>query len=180
MDFQEVIESRRSTRKYSPEKKVDEATLHALIEAAILAPSWKNSQTARYYCILSEKLLEQFRQECLPEFNARNVADAPALIVTAFVKDIAGFDRNGEPENEVGNGWGYYDLGLHNENLLLKARDLGLCTLVMGIRDEEKIRELLSISDDEAIVSVIGLGYSDSEPTMPNRKTVSDITTFFK
>ena len=30
--------------------------------------------------------------------------------------------------------------GLHNENLILKARDLGLDTLIMGIRDADKIR----------------------------------------
>ena len=42
MEFQEVIESRRSVRKYDPAKKVDEATIKAIINAAILAPSWKN------------------------------------------------------------------------------------------------------------------------------------------
>ncbi len=38
-----------------------------------------------------------------------------ALVVTAFVKDRSGFTQDGTPDNEVGNGWGYYDLGLHDE-----------------------------------------------------------------
>ena len=53
MEFQKVIESRRSIRKYDAEKKVSEEQIREMIQAAIYAPSWKNSQTARYYCVLS-------------------------------------------------------------------------------------------------------------------------------
>lgn len=179
MEFQEVVELRRSVRKYDPDKTVDEATLNQIFEAAILAPSWKNSQTARYYVIQTKEMLASFKQACLPPFNANNSADAPVLIVTTFVKNDSGFNPDGEPTNELGNGWGLYDLGLHNENLILKAIDLGLDTLVMGIRDADKIREMLSISQDETIVSVIALGYGVQEPKMPKRKTVAEIVKFF-
>ena len=50
---------------------------------------------------------------------------------------------------------GRYDLGMHNQNLLLKAKDLGLDTLVMGIRDAGKLRELLSIGEDQDVAAVI-------------------------
>ena len=179
MEFQKVIESRRSIRKYDPAKKVDEGTIKEIIDAAILAPSWKNSQTARYYVICSEETLTKFKQECLPPFNASNSADAPMLIVTTFVENLSGFNPDGEPTNELGNGWGFYDLGLHNENLILKARDMGLATLVMGIRDADKIREMLSINQDETIVSVIALGYGTQEPKMPKRNAAEDIVKFF-
>ena len=85
------------------------------------------------------------------------------LIVTTFVKDRSGFEKNGQPSNELGNGWGCYDLGLQNMNLLLKAEELGLSTLVMGIRDAEAIRRLLGIDGAETIVSVISVGYRDIE-----------------
>jgi len=179
MEFQKVIESRRSVRKYDPAKKVDEATINEIINAANLAPSWKNSQSARYYIIRSKETLANFKQTCLPPFNANNSEDAPVLIVTAFVKNSSGFDSNGEPTNELGNGWGSYDLGLNNGILILKAKDMGLDTLVMGIRDAEKIREMLSISDDEVIVSVIALGYGTQEPKMPERKASHEIVKFF-
>ena len=61
-------------------------------------------------------------------------------------------------------------------NFILKATELGLGTLVMGIRDGDKIREILNIADNEIIVSVISVGYPDIEPAMPKRKTVEDIT----
>ncbi len=64
-------------------------------------------------------------------------------------------------------------------NLLLKATELGLSTLVMGIRDNEKIKKILGIPETEAVVSVIGVGYSNAVPAMPKRKEIDDIAKFF-
>lgn len=174
MELDKVLESRRSVRKYNEAKQVTKKDLETIIEAAIQAPSWKNSQTARYYAILDKDVHNKIADEALPAFNAKSASGA-ALIITSFVKNRSGFDREGNPENECGNGWGYYDLGLHNANLILKAKDLGLDTLVMGIRDGYKIREILNIPENEIIVSVIAIGYSDREASKPKRKRAEDI-----
>ena len=168
MEFQKVIESRRSIRKYDAEKKVSEEQIREMIQAAIYAPSWKNSQTARYYCVLSQDMFEKVRTECLPEFNANNVEGASALNRSVY-------ESSGEPTNDLGNGWGVYDLGLANENLLLKAAEMGIGTLVMGIRDEKKLHEILSIPEEQMVVSVIGVGYGTVSPDMPKRKSVEDV-----
>lgn len=179
MDFQTVIESRRSVREYDPNKMVTKEQVREIVNAAILAPSWKNSQTARYYCIMDNKNRERFMQDCLPFFNAKSAKNA-ALVITTFVANRSGFDRlTGKPNNECGNGWGYYDLGMHNENFLLKAKEMGLDTLVMGIRNAEKIRIMLNIPENETIVSVIALGYGIKEAQMPKRKTPDDILKFY-
>lgn len=179
MEFQKVIESRRSIRKYDAEKKVSEEQIKEMIQAAICAPSWKNSQTARYYCVISPEMFEKVRTECLPEFNANNVAGASALIITTVVKNRSGYERSGEPTNELENGWGIYDLGLANENLLLKATEMGIGTLVMGIRDEKKLHEILNIPEDQIVVSVIGVGHGAVSPEMPKRKSVEDVVVIF-
>ncbi len=178
MEFKDIVNKRRSIRKYKTDK-VERALIDECIACAIDAPSWKNSQTARYYVIESEEMLKAFKEAALPAFNANNVKDAPVLVVSTFVKNRAGFERDGTPTNEAGQGWGYYDLGLHNANFVLKATELGLGTLVMGIRDEAKIRELLNVAENEIIVAVIGLGYPDIEPDKPKRKTVEDITKYY-
>lgn len=178
MELQKVLENRRSIRKYK-QQPVEKEKIEEMIKSAILAESWKNSQTPRYHVIQSKEMLEQLREKCLPEFNQKNIFDAPVLIVTTFVKDRAGFQRNGSPDNELQNGWGIYDCGLAHQNLILKATELGLGTLVMGIRDEKAIRELLNVPVQETIVSVIGVGYPDIEPTMPKRKTLEEVSTFY-
>lgn len=177
MELQSALENRKSIRSQLS-KDVEPEKLTALIEAASLAPSWKNSQTARYYVIHTPEKLEQIRAT-LPEFNRKNCEQAPALIITTVVLNRSGYERNGEPTNELGNGWGFYDCGLGSMALLLKATELGLSTLVMGIRDAAKISEILEIPENEAVVSVISVGYSDADPERPARKPVEKLAHFF-
>ena len=61
------------------------------------------------------------------------------------------------------------------KNLLLKAAEMGIGTLVMGIRDEKKLHEILSIPEEQMVVSVIGVGYGTVSPDMPKRKSVEDV-----
>ena len=178
MEFQKLIEERRTIRKYSPESRITKEDLLAVIRAAQEAPSWKNSQTGRYYCVMSEEMVEKVSRECLPEMNQAKAENA-SLIVTTFVHSHSGFQKDGTPDNELGNGWGCYDLGLQNENLVLKAKDMGLDTLIMGIRDSEKLREYLEIPASQEVVSVIAVGYGATRPEMPARKNVEDIAKFF-
>lgn len=172
------IETRRSIRKYL-KKEVTKETIEQCLQAAIYAPSWKNSQTGRYYIVQDVEKLAYLKEECLPVFNRNNALDAPVLIVSTFVENIAGFNRDGEAATECGNGFGYYDLGLQNQNLLLEATRLGLGTLIMGIRDAEKIRNYLQIPGEEKIVVVIAVGYYEDLPNMPKRKSITEISHFF-
>ena len=71
MELQTAFETRRSIRHYDAEKKVTKEQVETLIKAASLAPSWKNTQTSRYYCVLSEDKVAEFSQKCLPEFNQK-------------------------------------------------------------------------------------------------------------
>ena len=65
MELQSALENRKSIRSYLS-KDVEPEKLTALIEAASLAPSWKNSQTARYYVIHTPEKLDRF---ALPSRN---------------------------------------------------------------------------------------------------------------
>lgn len=177
MEFQKVIESRRTVRKYSA--GVTKEQMEELLRAAQEAPSWKNSQTGRYYCVLSEEMVDKIRTEYLPDAGNAGKSEHASLIITTFVHDRAGFQKDGSADNELGNGWGCYDLGLQNENLILKAVDLGLSTLIMGLREADKLREILNIPETETIVSVIAVGQAAEEPIRPHRKELSEIAKFF-
>ena len=173
MELQTAFETRRSIRHYDAEKKVTKEQVETLNQRQqVLHRHRKNTQTSRYYCVLSEDKVAEFSQKCLPEFNQKNSAGAGALIVTTFVKGLVGFDNDGNPVNEAGDGWGYYDLGLQNENLLLKATELGLDTLVMGIRDGEAIREMLNIPETENVVAVIAVGLQSKRSQYAKKKRI--------
>ena len=173
MDLQTVFTERRSVRKYSSAPSHEE--LVGIFRTAQMAPSWKNSQTTRWYAVESPEKLEQIRLALHP-INQQKVANAD-LIVSTYVRDIAGFTK-GEPDNEVGNGWGAYDLGLHDAYLILAAKDAGYDTLIMGLRDADKIRSVLCIPEEEEILSVIAIGKRAEEPALRPRKPLEDIVEF--
>lgn len=174
----ELLQQRRSIRQYDAQRNVSKECIEKLLSAAIEAPSWKNKQTSRYHIVASSDVRTQLK-ECLALQNRISIADAPVLIVTTFVKGIVGFERDGTPTNELADGWGAYDLGLQNSILLLKATELGLDTIVLGLRDADAIRDLLHIPDNEVIVSVIGVGYRSKDSIRPNRKDISEIATCY-
>lgn len=175
MEFNELIQKRRSVRAYQS-KPVNHSTLVELMDAVRLAPTWKNSQTGRYYIVETPEQVNAIRA-CLPAFNQKSSNNAAVLIVSTFITNVAGH-TDGVADNEPGNQWGAYDLGLQNAYLVLKATDLGLDTLIMGLRDAEKLRELLSIPQEEQIMAVISVGYRDGEPVFRPRKELSDICRF--
>ncbi len=176
MNTNDVLEQRRSIRKFKP-GSITKDQIEELVHASQMAPSWKNSQTPRYYVATTEEGMNKMRVG-LPQRNADHTINAVAMFVLTFKKDVAGFMKNGSPDNEAGNGWGFYDTGLASENLLLKACDMGFGTILMGIRNEQVLREQCQIPADEIITSVIAMGVPDIHPTAPKRKEVSEIITY--
>ena len=57
----------------------------------------------------------------------------------------------------------------------MKADEMGIGKLDMGIRDEKKLHEILSIPEEQMVVSVIGVGYGTVSPDMPKRMSVEDV-----
>ena len=181
MTLDEVVSTRRSVRRFkdsgltADEKK---AKISSVIQfVSDNAPSWKNSQTHRYYAALSPEKLALV-QNALSERNRSKCENAVALIVSCFEKNTSGFSKVDEkpvPDNECGNEWGAYDLGLSDSLLLLAARANGLDTLIMGLRDSSEIRKILGIPDSQEVMSVISVGVRESEPVKPPRKELSEI-----
>jgi len=175
MEFTELIAARRSVRSYR--SAMEHGMLVQILKEAQQAPSWKNQQASRCYVIETPEILEGLRAAALPSFKQNSSAHA-ALIVTTFVRNVVGFN-DGTPVNEIGNGWGAYDLGLHDAYLTLAARNAGYDTLIMGIRDAEVIRVKLNIPENEEIMSVIAIGKRNAEPSMRPRKELDEVVRFF-
>ena len=174
MEFKELIAERRSIRKY--EAAIGHDAIVEILKQAQHAPSWKNQQTSRCYAVETPETLEDLRASALPSFN-RNSSVNAMLIVTTYIKDVVGFS-DGTPVNEIGNGWGAYDLGLHDAYLVLAAKNAGYDTLIMGIRDADVIRTKLNIPENEEIMSVIAVGKSSAEPSPRPRKELEEVIRF--
>jgi nitroreductase len=174
--FDDVLTSRRSIRSYDATKKITEAEVRDLVKAAQDAPSWANRQPTRYYVAISDEKLAAVQN--LVGGNKERIKNAPVLIVSTFERGQSGFFQ-GRQTNEVGDGWGAHDNGLSVAYLILKARAMGFDTLIMGMRDADKLRELFAIPENETVMAVIALGYRAEEPRRPQRKELDDVVKFY-
>ena len=175
MEFRKLITERHSVRAYK-ETVIPHEDLVSILKAAQLAPSWKNWQASRCYVVQTPEKLEELRTEALPEFNRRNAKNA-VLVVTTFVRGLVGHTA-GVPDNELGDKWGAYDLGLHDAYMILAAKDAGYDSLIMGIRDAKKVREVLEIPEEEEIVSVIAIGKAAQNPAPKARRELEEVAAF--
>ena len=174
--FDEVFTTRRSICSYDAAKKISEAEVRELLMAVQEAPSWANQQPTHYYVAISPEKVAAVQD--LVGGNKSRIKDAPVLIVSTFERGKSGFFRD-SPANEVGDGWGAYDNGLSNCYLVLKARAMGFDTLIMGMRDADKLRSLFAIPEGETVMAVISLGYRKGEPVQPRHRPLDDIVKFF-
>lgn len=168
--------TRRSIRNYEPGRSISEAQVRELLSAAQNAPSWANQQPSKYYVAISPE-----KQAAVLEMiggNKDRVANAPVMIVSTFEKGKSGFFR-GMPANDAGDFWGAYDNGLSNAYLVLKARDMGFDTLIMGMRESDRLRALFNIPENEMILAVIALGYRAEEPNMPVHRPLDEVVKIF-
>ena len=174
--FDEVLTTRRSIRSYDATKKISEAEVRELLTATQEAPSWANQQPTKYYVAISPEKVAAVQD--MVGGNKDRIKNAPVLIVSTFERGKSGFFGN-NPTNEVGDGWGAYDNGLSNCYLVLKARAMGFDTLIMGMREGDKLRQLFNIPENETVMAVIALGYRDGEPRQPIHKKLDDIAKFY-
>jgi len=107
MELLEVIQNRRSIRKFKPDE-VPEEYIHQLIEAGRLAPSGTNLQPARYIVIKGEEARTKLK-DCTP---LPFVSAAPAII--ACCVDTNSITSTGERMKELKEAQAFVDTPLNN------------------------------------------------------------------
>lgn len=170
----EAITTRRSVRKFL-EKSVDNDQIEAIVSAASFAPSWKNTQTARYITITDPTAKEKIAEEMIPPFNASTVRSAPVLIAMATQTARSGYERDGSYTTKKEDHWQYFDAGIACQTFCLAAHEMGLATVIMGIYDEDKLPTFIGLPEDQVLTAIIALGYAADTPDSPKRKGVDKL-----
>ena len=82
MEALECIKTRRSVRRFTEEPVTPEQVAE-VVAAAAYAPSWKNTQIARYILVENAQKREKIASDCVLDFtyNANTLSHAPALVV---------------------------------------------------------------------------------------------------
>ena len=148
MNFYDVIEARKSIRKFKSEP-IDKVVLDRILAAAMHAPSGKNRQNWRFYVLTGKKrdeylklsqkswlgikeILEKRLKPSLYQFTERfffTLGDAPVVIIVYSLNDS---------EEKYLTSIGSVYMAVENLNLAAVAEGLGSCTMgaPLEIKDE--------------------------------------------
>ncbi len=176
METIKCIETRRSVRKFT-QQPIEKALVEKLVLTAQLAPTWKNSQTARFTALSDRKVLDELCS-ALPSYNAAVVHSAPLLIAVSAVTGRSGFEKDGTPTTILGEAYTYFDCGAVTQTFCLAANDFGIGTVILGIFDHKVLRTVFNIPETENLVALVACGYKNDEPQMPPRRPVNDVLRF--
>lgn len=181
MDLITGIKERRSIRRFA-NKAVPRELIEEVVEIARFAPSWKNTQTARYIVIDDkEKIAALASDKCTFgfEFNIKTIAKAPAVVLLTIVEGRSGFDKDGSFSTPKGDRWQTFDAGIAAQTFCLAAYEKGLGSVILGYFDDDEIKKVLPIPEGQQIGAIIPIGFLPEEaPAAPPRKEVGDLLTF--
>jgi len=193
MDFQEVVERRRSVRGYG-RKKVSKRIINRLILNAGKAPSACNRQPWKFFIVedrsnmnkivsalqddlpsrtdeISKK--SEIAQKLLQDFY-QNLWNAPCVV---FVyREITG--------DETTKFYDLLSIGCAVENLALSATNEGLGACMSGgfkgREVDEKLRKILNVPDNYELIIGITLGYvtDNFKPIKIKQKELKDILNY--
>ena len=175
----DCIKTRRSIRRFK-DTAVPRELISQTVAAAAWAPSWKNTQTARYIALESRDMIHRLADECVYGFehNAGILNGAAAVIVLCCVTKRSGYNRDGSFTTSKGDRWEMFDAGIAAQTFCLAAHENGLGTVIMGVFDEQKVAEVVQLPEGQAVSALIAVGYPEGEAAAPARKSVEELLTF--
>ena len=178
MDFKDVIEYRRSVRKFA-DTPVTEEDIKKVVELARFAPSWKNTQTTRYTAVFDKELKKKLADEAMLdfEFNQKTVDRASMIVIVSSVEKISGYEKDGSFSTSLERHWESFDAGIATQTFCLSDYSLGLGTVILGIYDYEKVAKLAGIPEGQRVSAIIAVGYpvDNEKKAGPERLGVSEL-----
>jgi nitroreductase len=180
MDAITMIKERRSVRKYQNEK-VDRETMKEIVEISRWAPSWANSQIARYTLVDDKATIEKLSTDGVKGFvyNINTLKNARGVAVLSFVKGKSGrLDNYGDFDSSNAHLWEVFDAGIACQTFCLAAHAKGIGTCIFGVIDDAAIAGIIGLPEDETVAALIVYGYPDEHPLPTLRKPVEEILRF--
>lgn len=172
MELQNVIEERRSIRKYT-NQPVDQKIIIEALASGIKAPSAHNRQPWKFKIVdfeqknkIADILYEKTKN--IPGHTGPHTAsiikEVPILIVIFIDND-----------NKENRDMDIISIGACIENMILSLVNQGLGTLWIGNTNliAQEIKELLNIPYET--VSCLGVGYQNQFPHARPRKSIEEV-----
>ena len=164
MDFLKIANQRQSCRGYDETRAVEPEKLHAILEAARLAPSACNGQPY-HFTVCRGQAAKAVAAATMGMGMNKFAPQAPVLIVVSEMP----YNKTAAMGAKVkGNDYRSIDIGIATAYLTAEATAQGLSTCILGWLDDKKIREICNLQYPVRLV--ITLGYAREEDKLRNKK----------
>ena len=147
MTYSQLVSNRYSVRKFAS-TPIEPEKLTKILEAGRLAPTAVNYQPQR---ILVLRDAAQQLAGCTPCLFGQSTA-----LVICYDKTVSWKSRSGREIGDV-------DGAIVLTQMMYQAEELGIGTLIVGIYQEALLRERFRIPQHYEIVSLLMLGYPDTD-----------------
>jgi len=162
----DVIKKRRSVRNYK-NKKVEKKIIKELILAGTWAPSGSNIQSWKFVIVDNNNIKEK-----IDTFSPGLMGNPPNLIVFCYDKELA-YEKGGKlGRDELGK----MDICMAAQNIMLLATEKNISTCPVKSFNSNALKKILKLPDYIDPVLIVSLGYSDKQPSPPNRKSVDQVS----
>jgi nitroreductase len=153
METWDAIRARRNVREFS-ERPIDAADLDRILEAGRRAPSSKNWQPWDFVVVSERVVLIELAKVWRYGGSVAQSAATVALIGPVL-------------DNEMQQGWLWFDCGQAMMSMLIEAADLGIGSGHSAVQDQSLLRALLGVPEDRFGVALLPLGYPRDRPLVP-------------
>lgn len=174
MDFERLILTRQSDRRYMPDPVSREDVLKCL-EAARMSPSACNSQPWKFIVVDDKAKLAEMADAAEGLGMNKFTRDVPVMVAVVLEKMNATARLGSLLKHK---DYSMLDLGMAVEHFCLQAADLGLGTCIMGWFDEKRIARLLDVPRGKRIPLIISLGYPENPTRRKVRKPVEEMSSW--
>lgn len=179
MELIEGLKKRRTIRSFN-DKEIDIKVIEKIIDATRFQPTWKNTQIVRFYFTNDNKKINEISENIGHDWNKNIIKNAKGVMVLAYKTNISGYEKDKTPSTTKGSHFESFDTGVMAEGFVLSCFNYGIGTVIMGIFDENRLKKVIGVKDDEAIACVIPMGYYDELPSPPKKKEVSELLNIVK
>ena len=160
MEFKEIISRRRSTRKFLA-TTVEREKLQRILDAALVAPTSRNTRSTRFFVVQDKATLERMSQ--MRDYGSAFMKDAAAAIVVAGDRQTTDLWIDNCAIAATTIQLAVVDEGLASCWVHVNARPC-LQDEPEGAKADDYLRSLLGIPAHYGILCAVALGYSDYEP----------------
>ena len=164
MDVMEAIRTRKSVRSYL-DKPIEDEKLDAVLDAARLAPSARNCQEWRFIVVKDKNIR---RALAMAANNQAFVGEAPVVLAAcaAETNDVMTCGYKSHP----------IDVAIALDHVTLEAVEQGLGTCWIGAFDQQKVKDILDVPEEAAVVELMPIGYpADPKVKHKSRMPMNDM-----